>query len=261
MDDPAVEPRRWPPARLFAQLYDWEHDAFSADIELYTSLAQRTGGPILEPACGTGRVLASLARRGFQVVGLDSSPDMLTRAGERLANLEPRPRLVEADLRDPLPAGPFHLVVLALDALGLVHQVAAQIALLERIRGSMAADGLLVMDLTHAPPLWEQPQGIPVLQQSSIDEEIGARVSKWVVRRFLPSSQQIVLDCFYDLAWSDGGFSRLEQTVCLRYFSRYEVELLLAAAGLQIESLHGDYGLDPFHDESPRMIALAGKGT
>src|SRR4030095_13249564 len=78
------EPRAWPAARLLAQLYDLEHDEFTADADLYISLAQRTGGPILEVACGTGRILAPLARRGLSVVGFDSSPDMLARASRRL---------------------------------------------------------------------------------------------------------------------------------------------------------------------------------
>jgi len=259
--DSTGDPRSWTRSQLLAQLYDWEHDFFSADIELYTSLAQRTGGPVLEPACGTGRVLDPLARRGLQVVGFDSSPDMLARARERLGDLASRVRLGQAALGDPLPLGSFHLVLLALDAFGFVYETAGQIDFLERIRDSMAAQGLLVLDLVHASLLSDQPQGIPVLQRSAFDEEIGARVSKWVVRRMAPSTQQIVLDCFYDLVWSDGSFSRLEESVRLRYFSRYEIELLLSTAGLQVESIHGDYGLDAFQDESPRLIVLAGKGN
>ena len=84
VDDAEADPRRWPLPRLLAQLYDWEHDSFTEDLDFYASLAQRTGGPILEPACGTGRLLEGLARRGLTVVGFDSSPEMLTRAHARL---------------------------------------------------------------------------------------------------------------------------------------------------------------------------------
>ena len=43
----------------------------------YRDLARQTGGPILELACGTGRVTLPLARDGHEVVGLDASPAML----------------------------------------------------------------------------------------------------------------------------------------------------------------------------------------
>jgi SAM-dependent methyltransferase len=257
--DGGADPRRQTPAQLLAQLYDWEHDSFTADVDLYASLAQRTGGPILEPACGTGRVLEPLARRGLHVVGFDSSPVMLARARERLENLGPRTKLSQANLLDPLPTGSFHMVLLALDALGLVSDTAAQIALLRRIRLAMADDALLVLDLVHAASLWDQPQGVPVLQQAAGDDELGARVSKWVVRRLLPSAELLVLDCFYDLTWPDGSFTRLEESVRLRYFSRYELDLLLTAADLRVEGIHGDYSLEPFQDDSPRMIVLAAR--
>lgn len=261
MDDVGVEPRRWAPARLLARLYDWEHDSFTADLDLYVALAQRTGGPVLELTCGTGRLLEALARRGFHVVGFDSSPDMLERARARLDGLGARATLSQADLRDPLPVGPFQMVVLTLNALGFLEETPAQIDLLARIRERMAEDGVLVLDLVHAAPLWDQPQGVSVLQRSGADGEIGARVTKWIVQRVFPARQQIRLDCFYDLVWSDGSFTRLDESVSLRYFSRYEIELLLTAAGLRVENIYGDYDLQSFSDESPRMIVFANRGS
>jgi SAM-dependent methyltransferase len=241
---------------LLARLYDWEHDSFAADVELYAQLTRRTGGPVLEPACGTGRVLEPLAQRGLHVFGFDSSPDMLARARKRLDGLE-KATVTLADLQDPLPDGPFGLVILALNSLGFIADPNAQIDLLGRIGAQMAHDAVLALDLVNAGPLSDQPQGLPVLQQTGPDEEVGAAVTKWIVQRLHPATQQLTMDCFYDLLWPDGTLSRVEDHVSLRYFFRYEVELLLSAAGLRVESMYGDYGLESFQDESPRMIVLA----
>jgi SAM-dependent methyltransferase len=46
----------------------------------YRELARRTDGPVLELACGTGRLTVPLARDGQEVVGLDASPAMLRAA-------------------------------------------------------------------------------------------------------------------------------------------------------------------------------------
>lgn len=51
------------------------------------------GGRVLDVATGTGLVAAELARRGFQVTGLDQSPEMLAVARRRLGT---GTRLVEA---------------------------------------------------------------------------------------------------------------------------------------------------------------------
>ena len=50
---------------------------------IWTSRA-RTGGPILELACGSGRLMAPLLELGEGVVGLDSSAPMLERARQSL---------------------------------------------------------------------------------------------------------------------------------------------------------------------------------
>jgi len=44
-----------------------------------------TGGPVLEIGCGSGRLLAPLARAGYEVTGVDQSPEMLARAEARSA--------------------------------------------------------------------------------------------------------------------------------------------------------------------------------
>ncbi len=43
----------------------------------YRELARRVGGPVLELACGTGRLTIPIAADGHEVVGLDASPAML----------------------------------------------------------------------------------------------------------------------------------------------------------------------------------------
>ena len=66
---------------------------FLADIPFYVDLAKRAGGPVLEIACGTGRVLLPIARAGIAIDGVDNSAAML---GVLKARLEREPR----DVRD-----------------------------------------------------------------------------------------------------------------------------------------------------------------
>jgi SAM-dependent methyltransferase len=68
-----------------AELYDI---AFSWDVSAEVDwLLERLGSEclsVLEPACGSGRMLAALAERGVDAVGFDSSPEMVRLAQERL---------------------------------------------------------------------------------------------------------------------------------------------------------------------------------
>jgi SAM-dependent methyltransferase len=89
-----------------ADLYDL---AFSWDVEeevewLVGRLFERGGAGrrrLLEPACGSGRMLAGFAQRGVEVTGLDLSPRLLELARERLRASGVRdPDLHRADIAD-----------------------------------------------------------------------------------------------------------------------------------------------------------------
>jgi hypothetical protein len=43
----------------------------------------------------------------------------------------------------------------------------------------------------------------------------------------------------------------------MRYLYRYELELLLRHAGLEVEAIYGSYDLDEFSADSAKLIAVA----
>ncbi|NOK62041.1 MAG: SAM-dependent methyltransferase [Chloroflexi bacterium AL-W] len=79
-----------------AELYDAENVWNAADT-FYLELAQTIGGPVLDVACGTGRLTRAIAEAGLSVVGTDTTREMLSRA-RVLANHLPI-TWVEADCR------------------------------------------------------------------------------------------------------------------------------------------------------------------
>jgi SAM-dependent methyltransferase len=103
-------------AERLAALYDLDapHGPDAA-IDWFRAIAGRTGGPVLELGCGTGRVAIPLAQDGHDVVGLDRSPAMLARAERHARREGVTLRLVEGDMRSfsfseafPLIAIPFN---------------------------------------------------------------------------------------------------------------------------------------------------------
>ncbi len=52
--------------------YDLEWRNYTADLDFWTRQACKYGGPVLDLACGTGRVALHLARAGYRVAGIDA---------------------------------------------------------------------------------------------------------------------------------------------------------------------------------------------
>ena len=85
-----------------AHLYDI---AFSWDVSDEVDWLLARLGPrvrvVLEPACGSGRMFPAFAGRGVEVVGVELSETMVTRAHERMAALgKPAPRILHGDMAD-----------------------------------------------------------------------------------------------------------------------------------------------------------------
>jgi SAM-dependent methyltransferase len=82
-------------AELYDIAFSWD---VSAEVEWLLQRLGRDCSPVLEPACGSGRVLAGLAKRGIEAVGIDSSPEMVRLARRRLKSLPGE--AVVADMAD-----------------------------------------------------------------------------------------------------------------------------------------------------------------
>lgn len=112
-------------------------------------LADRPTGPaprVLDAGCGTGRVAIELAARGFEVVGIDLDPSMLARARVKAPAL----RWHLGDLADPVPDGPYDLVVMAGNVL-LFTRPGTEAAVVGRLAASLAPAGLLVAGFSLHP--------------------------------------------------------------------------------------------------------------
>lgn len=95
-------------------------------------------GVALDAACGTGRHTAYLASLGHKVIGVDTSPEMLARARDKV----PAGAFYEADLHElPLPDDSVDLVVCAI-ALSHVADLAQALAEFVRV---LRPDGHLVI--------------------------------------------------------------------------------------------------------------------
>src|SRR4051794_25820427 len=92
-------------------VYDFENREFDPDGPFYLTLAQRIGSPLLELGCGTGRVAIPLAKKGFDLTGLDVSAAMLALARRKAAELPIQ--WVEADLRHFHLSAQFRLIYMA----------------------------------------------------------------------------------------------------------------------------------------------------
>ncbi|GAB4213718.1 MAG: class I SAM-dependent methyltransferase [Roseiflexaceae bacterium] len=243
----------------FAAYYEADFGSFAEDVPFYLELAQRTGGPLLELMCGTGRLLLPLAAQGYDLTGVDYAAAMLDMARAKLvaAGLQQRVTLLQADAREAtLPAGAFGLAFVALNSFTHMLTVADQLALLAAMRRALRPSGLLAIDLSNPDPtrlLGET--GEPRL--AGFYELEGRSVVKYVAYRNSPVEQITQVLFRYEERDAAGEETVREVHYPTRWIYRYELEHLLVRAGLTPLAVYGGYDQRPYADGCPQLIMVA----
>jgi len=246
------------PFDAFARLYDWEHDRYLLDVDVHLGFARRFGGPVLELACGTGRLLGPLARAGFAVTGVDSSPAMLQRARDRMSRLGVEATLVEQRLEALDLPTQFRTIILGLDSFGLLIKRDDQLGVLRAARAHATHDGRLILDVSNGNLRGSSEPPEELLHDLTLpDPETGRPITKFILRRARPSEQLDELLFFYDEQDERGYLRRTSVELRLRWFTRFELELLLQNAGWQVEELYGNYNMEPYGADSDRILIVA----
>ena len=248
------------PYRDIVRWYDAEHDDFTDDVQLYLQLAEVVGDPVLELACGSGRIMGPLLEAGHRVTGVDSSMPMLDAAGERLGHhvRSGRATLVRASMDDPVstPTGHFGLVIVALNGLLHAETQDAQRAVLKRARAALDPRGMLVIDVLNPHVELPRIDDRVVILEGQWDLD-GGTVQKHSSRTLERAEQVISALLAYDHVLSTGDVKRTLTSFSQRFLWPSELLLLLELSGFVECQVYGSYELDPYTTESERLIVTA----
>lgn len=244
---------------LFAHYYDADMGDFADDLPLYHELARSADGAILDPMCGTGRVIVALAEAGHQCIGIDVSPAMIEIVDRKIERRElgTRLRAQQGDIRSFQIAERCGMIVVPMNSFMHLETVADQLAALRTLRDHLRLDGRLVLDLFNPDPRdLAADQGV-LIHERTFSTADGAPVQKFVLRRTDFAEQTQAVEFVYDELRDDGSVRRRSLPFVMRWLYRFEIEHLLARAGFALDGLYGDYDLEPFSGDSSQMIVLA----
>ncbi len=253
-----------PLAAALARLYDLDLAEDPGDLDLYRALAARTGGPILELAVGSGRVAVPLAAGGHDVTGVDLDPAMLDRARRAAdaagAATARRLRLVEGDARTIRleDAGTFRLALIPLNSIFLFGGRADQAAAVATLAAHLAPGGIAVLDawLPDAEDL-ARYDGRLILEWVREEPGTGRTVTKAGSAVFDPTTGVVRLTSIFEAGLPGEAPARWVRTDRLRLVNPDELAAHAEAAGLEVETLAGDYGLGELAPGAERVVLIA----
>ncbi len=242
-----------------ARLYHAETRDLLEDLPFYLEFARRTGSPLLDAMCGSGRLLIPLAEQGYEITGCDLSPAMLRLAQDYATSsgVAARVTLRHTDLcHADLPAHHFSMAFVAINSFLHLTSTREQLAALRTLHSALQPDGILLLDLLNPDPVTIAHDDNRLLVDKVFELE-GQQVLKLVASASDPASQISQMTYLYDVQHADNGVVRHTLQFDLRWLHRYELEHLLYRTGFMLRAVYGSYDLDDYNSTSERMIALA----
>jgi len=218
-------------------------EATTADVAFLGRHLPPPPASLLDVPCGAGRHALALARRGYEMVGVDLSEEAIGRASAAAAAEALPARFLRADMRRFPVEAPFDAAICLGNSLGYFG-TAGLGAFFERLAAAIRPDGRLVLD-THvcAESL------LPLPEQRTIAFERGSyscRMRYDVMTSVLKTEAILVLD---------GEPHRL--LYAHHVITSGELVRMLAAAGFATEALHADPQETPYAPGSPRLLLVA----
>ncbi|MGD8623227.1 MAG: class I SAM-dependent methyltransferase [Anaerolineae bacterium] len=247
----------------FAETYECEYGLTSFDIDFYLEEARAAQPPVLELACGTGRVTLPIARAGVPVVGVDSSVEMLARARQKSAGEDLPLRWVQADMREFELGERFGLAIVPARSFLHLLDPGDHVQALETIHAHLRPGGRLALNffVPSVRILAEHTASTAQMLKFSrefVHPESGGRVVAWESRHIDLHRQRIHVRFRYEELDSQERVQSIRHrayTLC--YIWPREMEHLLARCGFEIEATYGWFDRRPFDADSAEQIWVA----
>lgn len=137
----------------FAQVYDFLMKDVDYDewVDYIEAIYRREGlkpNTILEIACGTGNITNRLAKKGYDIVGVDISNEMLTFAKNKAYNIGVYVKYLNQDMRELYYNKKLDSILCLCDGFNYILEENDLLAIFKRIYSLLKEDGLFIFDIS-----------------------------------------------------------------------------------------------------------------
>ncbi|MBO5576259.1 MAG: class I SAM-dependent methyltransferase [Ruminococcus sp.] len=235
----------------FARFYDrlTANVDYKAIADLVDSLIKKHSEydeVVLDLACGTGSVSEQLALKGYDVIGVDNSQEMLEAAQERFDESGLDVTLLEQDMTELDLWGAVDCTVCLLDSLDHLHDASELKKAFERVSMYTCVGGLFVFDLNT------EYKHRNVLANNAFNYDFDDLFCAWQ-NELLPSGDVHIYLDFFEKA-DDGRYIRYSDDFTEILFEDSFVESTLAENGFELIGRYDDFSLEPVKETSQRVL-------
>lgn len=249
--------------QTFAEIYDrlMTDIPYESWCEYLTKLLHQYGisqGLLLELGCGTGTMTELLARKGYDMIGVDLSQEMLMEAMKKKEESGLDILYLQQDMREFELYGTVRAVISACDSVNYITDDEDLTEVFRLVNNYLDPEGLFVFDfnteykyreILGEQTIAEDREECSFIWDNYYDED--ERINEYELTLFVRDEEQPQL------------YRKYQEEHFQRAYTLEQIRHMLTEAGLEYVTAYDDYTKESPHDRSERICVVArehGKG-
>ena len=245
----------------FAQVYDLfmdnvPYEAWSNYVEEILSKEGICDGILLDLGCGTGKMTRIMAEKGFDMIGIDNSMEMLDMAREYEYDREEDSGILYLlqDMREFELYGTVRAVYSACDCLNYIMEEDELLTVFRLVNNYLDPKGLFIFDMNTSykyehllaeNTIAENREEGSFIWENYYDKE--EQVNEYDLTLFIKESEDD----------KEERFLRFTETHFQRCYSLECVKQLLQEAGMELVAVYDAYTKNPLREDSEKVTIIA----
>lgn len=240
----------------FAEFYDilTEDVDYELQAKYLKDLFAENGvdsGILLDLACGTARLSVGLANFGFDVIAVDESEEMLSRARSNIEKSgTDKVLLLNQSMQELDLYGTIDAAVCMLDSLNHLEDIEQVKQTIKRVSLFMNLNGIFIFDVNTKYKHKE------ILGDNTFVIEDENLYCVWQNSFFEDYSVDIDLDFFYKV---DEKYIRTNQQITEKAYDINETCSILTQAGFEVLQIYDDMSKNAINEKTQRAVFVARK--
>lgn len=240
----------------FAEVYDKLQDAdYEKFVDYYEQIFKHLGKKpelVLDLACGTGNITIPMAKRGYDMIGLDISCEMLNIARNKATDEKLDILFLNQDMCEMELYGTVDAIVCALDGLNYITDPKALKHIFSLVANYLNPGGVMIFDLNTEYKLRNilggntyvtEEQGIYYVWQSEFFED--SKICEFELNFFCEQP--------------DGSYIRFDEFQEERAYSPDEISDMVRSVGLDVTGIYKPFELMTISDNEERIFFVISK--
>ncbi len=240
----------------FAEVYDKLQDAdYEQFVDYYERIFKKFNKSpklVLDLACGTGNITIPMAKRGYDMIGLDLSCEMLNIARNKAADKNLDILFLNQDMCEMELYGTVDAIVCALDGLNYITDTEDMKEVFRLAENYLNPGGIMVFDLNTEYKLRE------ILGENTFVSEEDDIYYVWR-SEFCEDTKVCEFELNFFCRQPDGSYERFDELQAERAYSEKEIRQFAKEAGLEVQGIYKPFEFMTNSDKDERIFFVISK--